>query len=358
MIAPKTHAASKPVETVYIVEPQNQGWIIERLMRDIAAQLELMGIACKVGSSEGYQGEDVIFNSRYLTATADTRARVNSLFVTHVDDRIKELELRSSRERFNSFVCMSGQEADFISGLLGSDEGVVGIDLPTRGQTAAPTRLALFTARYEDGRKNEQWLLNYFSSRGRAERDGFIICLMGWGWESFCAQLAELEMNYEVYRYSRFTPGEYDLYKARLASMDYLAYLGFDGGAMCVYDAIGAGVDVIATDISYHRGLGSTVSLIASEADFATEMDRLHQRHAGRLDSLQRRSVVAYTRALTAHWNTVAEGGTSHAPIGADKAAAQAESLQLFRSHYKPIGLSRVRSFAIRVLQNILNRRR
>lgn len=365
MKSPSSNDPYRPIGSVYVVEPENQGWIIERLMREISVELGNRGVETRFGPAANYGGEDVIFNSRYLVPFVDRRARVNSLFITHVDDTVKELELRSRAGRFGSLVCMSGQEADFIAGLVGSRTGVIGIDLPARDLSVAPVRLALFTACYEDGRKNEQWLLDYFEARGREHKDNFVLCLMGWGWESFCAALGRMEMNYELYRYSRFTPGEYGMYKSKLGDMDYLAYLGFDGGAMCVYDAVAAGVDVIATDISYHRGLGSTVSLVTGRDGFFEQMDQLHAINMGRKSALQARSVVAYVDKLLAHWNQVANGGSPDPRAAADldvlsdpanAAGAEAEAMKLFRGHYKPIGLSRARSFAIRILQSLLAR--
>lgn len=347
------------IESVYVVEPGNEGWIIERLMREISGELNKRGVATRFGPARDYCGEDVIFNSRYLVPFTDSRALVNSLFITHVDDVVKEFELRSRAGRFNSLVCMSGQEADFVAGLVGDRTGVVGIDLPARDLTVAPIRLALFTACYEDGRKNEKWILDYFRSKGREYKDNFIICLMGWGWEPFCATLGQMEMNYEIYRYSRLTPGEYGMYKAALSTMDYLAYLGFDGGAMCVYDAVATGIDVIATDISYHRGLGPTVSLVSGQDTFFEQMDRLHALNTGRKSALAARSVVEYVNKLLPHWNQVASGGRADAGSVAapatvhDTALTEAETaaLKLFRGHYKSVGFSRARSFAIRCLQ-------
>lgn len=356
MTMPIPEETYRAVSSVYIVEPQDHGWIIERLMRDIARELADLGVVARIGPHSGYAGEDVIFNSRFLIPLSDSRARVRSLFITHLDDQVKEMELRSRSKQFNSLVCLSGQEADFISGVLERRTGIVGIDLPARDLVVAPLRLALFTARYEDHRKNEQWLLDYFQDKGRDHKDNFVICLMGWGWEPFCTTLSDLEMNYEIYRYSRFTPGEYGMYKAVLPSMDCLAYLGFDGGAMCVYDAVAAGVDVLATDISYHRGLGDSVSLIGGREDFFREMDRLHAYNLGRKAALGARSIQPYVARLLAHWNEVANAGAAPPSVAAPPSADEAAAMQIFRSHYKPVGPRRLRSFAIRALQAFMAR--
>jgi len=342
------------IRSVYIVEPIDQGWIIERLMRDIASELTGRGIPTRIGTSNQYQGEEVIFNSRYLTALSDARAKVNSLFITHVDDRTKELQLCSSFKKFNSLVCLSPQDADFVAALNGSRAGVAGIDLPTRELKVRPMRLAMFSARYEDGRKNEQWIADYFRDKPATYRANFVFCFMGWGWETFCATLGEMEMNYEIYRYSRFTPGEYERYKEVLATMDTLIYLGFDGGAMSVYDAISAGLHVIAPDISYHRDLGDAVSLFQDQAGFYLEMDRLNEKTRGRKESLQRRSIGAYTDQLVAHWNTLIQGDITveHLPEQQLASAAELVALNRARDRYKRLDFVRVRSAFIRLIQS------
>lgn len=344
-----------PIRSVFIVEPEGQGWIIERLMRDIAGELAARGIQTRIGRGNQYGGEDVIFNSRYLVALSESRARVNSLFITHVDDRVKEQELRMSIARFNSFVCMSPHDAEFVAALKGDSIGITGIELPARELTVRPLRIAYFSARYEDGRKNEQWILDYFRNRSAEERAAFVFCFLGWGWEPFCEKLGELEMNYEVYRYSRFAPGEYQLYKEALISSDLLVYLGFDGGAMSVYDALNAGIDVLASDTSYHRGLGEAVTLFANQAEFAARLDRLIGRHNDRLQALKGRSIHAYVDRLLAHWSSVINGrGTAvEQPAPPVSAVARQQTLQSFRAHYKPmLSPTRIRSFLIRWLQS------
>jgi hypothetical protein len=338
------------IKSVFIVEPDDQGWIIERLMRELVMELEARGIAARIGVGKEYKGEEVVFNSRYLTPMHDQRARVNSLFITHVDDKLKEWELRSTFPKFDSHVCISPEDADFVAALKGSRAGVVGIELPTRETRVRPIRLAMFSARYEDGRKNERWILEYFRERPPEVRGSFVFSFLGWGWESFCAQLGELEMNYEIYRYSRFMPGEYEIYKEILPGTDALIYLGFDGGAMSVYDALAAGISVIASDTSYHRGLGPGVTLFATREEFFAQLDRLHEQYAARVASLRSRAMSSYADRLVAHWESLVSGsgGTTGTQPPAEQ---QAQTLDKFRSNYKRVGLSRLRSVLIRWAQ-------
>jgi hypothetical protein len=348
------------IKSVFIVEPDDQGWIIERLMRDIAADLNARGISARIGNGGEYRGEEVIFNSRFLIALSDPRASVNSVFITHVDDKTKEFELRSTFARFNSFVCLSPHDAEFVIALRGDRRCVTGIELPAREVRVRPIRIVMFSARYEDGRKNEQWIIDYFRDKSPEQRGAFVFCFLGWGWESFCAELAALEMNYEIYRYSRYVPGEYELYKEILPSADALIYLGFDGGAMSVYDALNAGIDVLASDTSYHRGLGEGVKLFADRSQFHGELDRLFARHANRTAVLRQRSVGTYVQRLLAHWHEVRTGGLAVSgettPDTSVPTADEHQTLREFRGNYKRLSFTRIRSALIRWLQNRLIR--
>ena len=346
------------IQSVYIVEPVDQGWIIERLMRDIATALNLRGINTRIGSGNDYQGEDVIFNSRYLTALSDRRAKVNSLFITHIDDKTKEIQLKTIFKDFNSFICMSPQDANFVSSLKGNGTGVAGINLPTRNLTVRPTRIAIFSACYEDGRKNEKWIVDYFHDKSATCKQNFIFCFMGWGWEKFCSTMGEMEMNFEIYRYSRFTPGEYDLYKEVLSTMDVLLYLGFDGGAMSVYDALSAGLNVIAPNISYHQDLHDSVSLFNDKSGFFKELDRLNMNNESRKMSLHKRSIDIYVDTLQAHWTSLLDSDVifSTMPMSKVKTANEANVIDQYRSHYKKISFTRIRSALIRLVQSLLFR--
>ena len=340
-----------PISSVYIVEPDNQGWIIERLMRDLAQELSERGVATRIGPASSYAEEDVIYNSRYLTPFYDSRARVNSMFVTHIDDRIREAELRRSFGRFNSYVCISPHDAEFVSGIRGDGAGVIGIELPPRDESVRPIKLALFTARYEDKRKNEDWLIEYFRNKTPDARQRFILCFLGSDWERFCDRLAQIDMSFEVFRYSRELPNEYARYREVLAGCDVMLYLGFDGGAMSVYDAISVGVDVVAANASFHRGFGDGVRLFDTQADFFAELDRLCGQHESRQLALVNRTIRQYTGRLLDHWNACA-GVTQPT----EYVLPNKQVVEEFRQRYHKIGYSRLRSAAIRLLQYMSQR--
>ena len=342
------------LRSVYIVDTQN-GWVIEQLMMDIADVLRSRGIETRTGSREDYEGEDVLFNARYLSARPSKRAKINSLFVTHVDDKIKELELRARLGSFNSVVCMSPQEAGYVGALAGSHAGIIGIELPARDLKVRPTRLGMFSAWYEDGRKNEHWITDYFSSKSARCRQSFVFCFIGCGWERFCARLADMDMNYEITRYSRSTPGEYEIQKEALGTLDALIYLGFDGGAMSIYDAMNVGIEAIVPNVSYHRGLCESLRLFDDRDGFFGELDRLYALHEERALGLQRRSVERYTDHLVTHWTSLLHDGLpSSGRVGAfGPSSAETQALRAIRNNYKKLSFVRVRDAFLRLAESV-----
>jgi hypothetical protein len=62
------------IKSVFIVEPDDQGWIIERLMRDIAADLNARGVVTRIGKGAEYRGEEVVMlDGEYLIRSLPAR---------------------------------------------------------------------------------------------------------------------------------------------------------------------------------------------------------------------------------------------------------------------------------------------
>lgn len=343
------------INSVFISEPIHVGWIIEKLMRDIASNLTLRGITVRIGKLENYEGEDVVFHARYLYATPVEGAKLNSLFVTHIDDRLKEIEISGKFDKFNSFVCCSQHDAEFLEGLGCSESKILGNNLPHRGGILQPQKLAIFSERYKDGRKNEDWLLEYFTKAPSYARRAIIICLIGYNWESYCQKLVDLKLSFELYRYDRSLLGEYDMQKKILNGMDYLIYPGFDGGAMCVYDGVMAGAKLIVADNGYHRGLGNNVRLFSNKSEFFICLDEVVELFRQRENVLAERSIDNYIENLLHHWEAIVSKDTtsinfetSNVDVSEPKFDDLTE-VQFFRSHYKKISMRRLASSLYRL---------
>jgi len=346
------------IKSVYFVEPQSQGWIIEKLVDDIMEELKTRGIGSSRGVFSDYNGEDVVFNTRFLNSYSDARAKINSIFVTHIDDIIKEVQFRLISPKFSSIICLSPQDSRFVSQVLNRQEGVIGIDLPPRSISVRPIKLALFSERYADRRKNEEWLKEYFSEHNPDAKASFVVSFLGKHWESFCEELSKLEVSYEIIRYSAPVSTEYELYKEKLSQNDYLIYLGFDGGAMSVYDAIAAGLRVICPNGSYHQGLSDRVELFNEKTEFFVVMDRLYHQWCSAQSTMEERSIRNYVEALLSHWRSLLEPtDNTESPNEIEATRRDVTSTDsIERVRYHRMSFSRVRSALIRVLLDLPSR--
>lgn len=345
----KTKCQSK-IKSVFIVEIENQGWIIEKLMRDIAEELEFLGISVSIGKSKQYSGEDVIFNSRWMSGYHDNRAKINSLFITHLDDKSKAFQLKTQAKNYSSLVCLSPHSARKARELIGRDDGVIGLNLPPRDLDVRPIKIAYMSRFYPDKRKCEDWIIEYFSSHNPKANQSFVFSFLGHLWGQFLLKLEDLGLNFEFVRYAFEMPGEYAQYKERLSQNDYLIYLGIDGGAMSVYDAIAAGVKVICTDDCYHRELPNSVVTFKTKGEFFAILDRIHESRLEIEQVLQQRSVKNYAQGLLDHWDSLLgfNGLVIDDEIREDQLKKVVEDDAAATFYYSPMTFGRLRAALVR----------
>ena len=339
---------SNSIESVFIVEPFNEGWIIEMLVRDIASQMRRLGIKVRIGPQESYDNETVAFHTRGYYFQPVVNAVLNSVLMTHMDDVYKEQEMLSIARKADSIVCMSEHNAEIMWSMGASPEKVIGNSLPHRGGTVRRPRVGIFSARYSDGRKNESWLINYFKKTPVDHRNKIIICLIGYDWESFGADLAKLGISFEIYRYDRGLPGEYERQKDIVAGLDKLLYIGFDGGSMSIYDGMHANVDMIFSDQCYHRELDKGMLLFSNEDEFFGLIDGVVFDVMSREEALAARSIDTYTSKLLTHWVGLIYPERYEVSLENKKLESKEYSTQLkeFRNNYRKPGLiDALRSF-------------
>jgi hypothetical protein len=293
---------SKEISNVYIVDPIGSGWIIEKLMLDIKEELKQRGIKVNVGDGSDYSGEEIVFHSRYLYARPIKNAKLNSIFVTHVDDILKKNELIFEAYRNESIVCMSPSDAQAVINFGLNKDKVIGLNLPHRGGYIRRPRVCIFSDWYDDLRKNENWILDFVKNQHSDMRSNIIFVFMGRNWEKFCGELSKLGASFELINYSRAMPGEYELQKEKLASVDYMLYAGFDGGAMCSYDGLMANVPMVLSNDSYHVGLSKKTILVDSKEDLYRFLLALSSDVSSSESVLKDRSISTYVDKLMEHW--------------------------------------------------------
>jgi len=344
------------VKKIFIVDPANSGWIIEKLMGDIKTELNKRGFSVRIGQSDEYLGEDIVFNSRYLDLFTTRCARINSAFITHVDDYIKEFELKKISTKVDSLVCMSPSDAEKIRQLLShrNNISIIGINLPARSVETAPFVLTIFSACYADNRKNERWLIDYIVSRPSEIRNSFIFKLMGDGWSMLAGDLEKLDVNYEIIRYSINMPDEYSRYKWHLANGHFMIYMGFDGGAMCVYDALNVNIPFLVPANSYHNNLEPVANIFKNKSEFFERLDNFHRQIIVKKKLLESRSIEKYVDRLIQHWTEILGEQVSIKSNIKTVSVDEPVDLSELRSNYKKIDAKRLLSFCLRTWNRYL----
>lgn len=339
------------MKKIFIVDPANSGWIIEKLMGDIKTELNKRGFSVRIGRSDEYRGEEVVFNSRYLDLFTTRCAIINSVFVTHVDDYLKELELKMMPTEINSLVSMSPSDAKKIKQLLNhrNNVSIIGINLPARCVETVPFVLTIFSACYADNRKNERWLIDYLDSRPIEVRNSFIFKLLGNGWSIVAGELERLDVNYEIIRYSVNMPDEYSRYKGHLANGHFMIYMGFDGGAMCVYDALNVNIPFLVPADGYHNNLEPVANVFKNKCEFFERLDDFHRQRIVKKNLLESRSIEKYVDRLIQHWTEILGEQVSIKSNIKTVSVDEPVDLSELRSNYKKIDTKRLMSFCLRM---------
>jgi glycosyltransferase involved in cell wall biosynthesis len=124
---------------------------------------------------------------------------------------------------------------------------------------AAPQRsvTVLIAARsYQDGRKNEQWLIDFIR---QFPTTLLKVTIIGVGWWSYVAELQQA--GYTVEYHDDFNR---DTYRELLKVSDYLLVAGFDEGALSTLDAILYDVTPIVSAQGYHLEQSADMLLFAN----------------------------------------------------------------------------------------------
>lgn len=272
-------------------------WILQILGDDIYNGLTNMGFKCRKGEYHEYEGEDISFHMWWRRALPYEDAKVNAIFVTHVDDSIKEHDLVSMKDKFDLFFCMSPEDAIFLEELGFEKNKVFGLNLPTRNTYIRPITIAVFSNCYPKMKtKNEQWLVDYCSSHKNSRLVNF--CFIGRDWGEIGIQLSKFGCSFEWHCVDRSLPYEYMFQQLKLANADYYLYMGMDGGAMGTYDAYAMGLELCVADDGYHKCIPDQSLGFLNQEEFNSCMDRLIEKQVRRYNFFKINSVENYVNTV------------------------------------------------------------
>ena len=289
------------INSVFVNNFACAGWIIQFLADDVYNGVKNMGIECRMGLFEEYNGEDLAFHMTWRSAVPYKKAKRNSVFITHVDDVLLEKDLLSLKGKFDSYITMSTEDAEFLKQLGFEDNKVFGATLPVRNTYIKPYSIGIFSKCYSDHRKNENWLYEYCQYRKEASLINFVF--LGTGWGGFCDKLSELGVSTVWYNISRSLPSEYMYQQLELSKLDCYIYMGMDGGAMGTYDAYAMGLDLCVTDDGFHKEIPDVDYLFETKEQFFKCLDSIVDKQVRRLDFFEKRSRSNYVDRLWRIWN-------------------------------------------------------
>ncbi|WP_282125710.1 hypothetical protein [Marinifilum flexuosum] len=276
------------------------GWIVGKIAEDIKKGIESRGFLCNYGSPNEYQGEDVCYHMGWAYAKPQESAKVNSVFVTHIDDRFKESLIYSMRDKFDSFICMSYEDKCFLEELGFDKSKVFGFSLPVRNDYIAPLSIGIFSAYYKDGRKNERWLLEYCKNNSNCSLVNFVF--IGPDWSDYVKQLSKFNCSFEWHNTSRQLPFEYKFQQNKLSTLDYYFYMGMDGGAMGTYDAYAYGIPLVITDDGFHKTIPHVEFSFETYDDFEKSLNNIISRQSDKYEFFANYSPDKYVGKILEVW--------------------------------------------------------
>lgn len=283
-------------KSIFINEVSSS-WILNILGSDICRVLNQLGCKCRKGKFEDYSGEDISLHMWWRHAQPYKEAKINSVFITHIDDKVKEFDLLALKDVFDIFICMSPEDAKFL-GELGFDEKkVFGINLPTRNTYIKPVSIGIFSNCYPSMKtKNEDWLLDYCSNNPISQLADY--CFVGHGWSEVVNKLSEYGCSFQWHCVDRKLPSEYLYQQLKLTNLDYYLYMGMDGGAMGTYDAYAMGATLVVSDDGYHKGIPDVnYSFTTKEAFFET-MNSILSKQERKISFFLKNNVDNYVKTL------------------------------------------------------------
>lgn len=315
-------------------------WIMGKIADDIMSNAKLLGYECRCGGLSDYQGEDICYHLKYGSAVPIPQAKHNSVFYTHLNDLLKEINLVDIKDSFDSFICMSPEDAQYLIEIGFDKNKVFGKTLPVRNTYIRPISIGIFSACYPDGRKNEQWLIDFCKQNPNARNVNFVF--VGKGWDRVVKELEDMNCTFEWHNVSRQLPYEYQFQQNKLSMLNYYIYMGMDGGAMGTYDAYAQDVPLCVTLDGFHKAIPDLEYSFDDKCSFFEQMDNIVNQHARRLNFFAINNPLEYVKWIIDVW----KGKGTSVISEKDKYCISFNSVvDKKREQYYPLSLARLKQY-------------
>ena len=236
-----------------VLDPGNQGWILEKIAIRLKNQLELNKCKSEIESVPDDKAQINLwmqYTDKTLVSSAKSGLTKCFALVTHVDDSFKLARVKLLLELNVTIIFMSKAHAREVAGMLEIDEEFEFALIPSDfNDHVRPFRIGLVSKCYPDGRKNENWLVKF-------AKDGILnnceFAVVGEGWEATIANLRVMGIPCEIFSESNGNAIQYEEIKRFYDTLDLYVYFGFDEGALGSLDAYLFRKDLLVTKQGFH----------------------------------------------------------------------------------------------------------
>ena len=231
---------------INIVLPLKDNWIFEDISKKLKKNLENKILKVRI-SRNPLKNYDVYHHISYLNCNykALFKDKVNTAMITHIDTTSKLNIVLKLNAYIDSFTVQSLHTKKYVSKFLDKIKTKVIYVPPNDKIKFNKIKLAIFSNKYPDGRKNEKILIKTLK---KLSPKIFEIFIMGKNWEKEIIQIKKL--NYDCNHIKKFN---INVYKNILSKIDYLLYLGFDVGSISFMDGLKSGTKLIVTNQGFHK---------------------------------------------------------------------------------------------------------
>lgn len=290
------------MESIFIAEYNyDKSWIIGKMAEDMVNHLTKMGYKCRVGQLSDYQGEDIVYHLNYHRAKPIPEAKHNSVYYTHSVNLEYEMDLERDKGKFDSYICMSPEDAQFLIELGFNPDKVYGRTLPIRNAYVKPLTIGIFSACYSYYTvKNEDWIVEYCQQNPKAKYIDWVF--VGAGWNKITPDLEKLGCSFEWHNISRDLPYEYRFQQEKLASLNFYIYMGMDGGAMGTYDAYAMNVPLCVTFDGFHKSIPDLDYTFDDKQSFFNQIDKILDKHLRRIEFFNTHTPENYAKWILSVW--------------------------------------------------------
>jgi hypothetical protein len=304
---------------IIFAHPSSNNWILGKIARKIKENFEAIGLSVEILNFPTGKSDVVFWIGKSsgplwrhflqvgIAKTSPTyETRLESVLVTHIDDLFKVQNIKNLHKNGDDLVFMSNSHADLVANLAKISPRPFAARF---GSDFAESYLyerfvvGIFSKVYPDGRKNEDWLVDYAKNNSALNLEFLII---GAGWTQTVKRLRALGVLVRLYDGVENSYPAYESFPDFYRDLSLYIYLGFDEGAMGCLDAYILGVPLLISKQGFHLDFQlAETDYFTDYKDFENKLNLTRSIYAQDVQKKLEWTWEATSRQLLKHWGEV-----------------------------------------------------